>query len=153
MGLEVAVHDHGSDPLPNPDRWAEMAQTTLAAEGVNHGSFDLIFVDEDTIAELNHEHMGKPGPTDVLAFPMDGGDESIDGVPAHVGDVVICAAVAQRQAPDHAGSLEAELCLLIVHGVLHVLGHDHAEPDETAVMVERERYHLSRYSFVHPTQR
>ena len=56
-----------------------------------------------------------------------------------LGDVVICPTVARRNAPEHAGTYEDELALLVVHGVLHVLGMDHAEPDETAAMQARER--------------
>jgi probable rRNA maturation factor len=62
-----------------------------------------------------------------------------------LGDVVVCPAVAARQAPTHAGSYDDELALLVVHGVLHVLGMDHAEPDEAARMQARERELLDRY--------
>jgi probable rRNA maturation factor len=65
-----------------------------------------------------------------------------------LGDVVVCPAVAARQAPKHAGTYDDELALLVVHGVLHVLGHDHAEPDETVAMRARERDLLAR--FHHP---
>jgi len=66
-------------------------------------------------------------------------------LPLLLGDVVVCPAVAERQAPEHAGSYDDELALLVVHGVLHVLGHDHAEPDETAAMQARERDLLDRF--------
>ena len=66
-------------------------------------------------------------------------------LPLLLGDVVVCPAVAQRQAPSHAGSYDDELAVLVVHGVLHVLGHDHAEPGETAVMQARERELLDRF--------
>ena len=59
-------------------------------------------------------------------------------MPVLLGDVVVCPAVAADQAPTHAGTLDDELALLVVHGILHVLGHDHAEPDETAAMRARE---------------
>ncbi|WP_203338103.1 rRNA maturation RNase YbeY [Nocardioides limicola] len=100
-------------------------------------------VDEPTIAELNQQWMDKQGPTDVLAFPMDElrpgrvGEEPEEGV---LGDLVLSPAVARRQAEDrvlagHAGyTAEAELELLVTHGVLHLLGYDHAEPEEHAVM-------------------
>jgi len=87
---------------------------------------------------LNAEHMGTQGPTDVLSFPLDDDEPGQRDVPVLLGDVVVCPAVARDQAPEHAGSLDDELALLVVHGVLHVLGHDHAEPDETAVMRARE---------------
>ncbi len=105
------------------------------------GELTLTFVDRDEIAVLNEEHLGKSGPTDVLSFPLDAGDRTVpadDSVPVLLGDVVICPDVARDQAPTHAGTLDDELALLVVHGVLHVLGHDHAEPDESAAMRSKE---------------
>ena len=64
-------------------------------------------------------------------------------MPVLLGDVVICPGVAADQAPSHAGTLDDELALLVVHGVLHVLGHDHAEPDEAQLMRARELDHLA----------
>jgi len=90
-------------------------------------------VDEDTIAELNAKWMEKEGSTDVLAFPMDElrpglvNDEPEEGV---LGDIVLCPSVAAGQAKTAGHSLTAELDLLTVHGILHLLGYDHAEPDE-----------------------
>ena len=90
-------------------------------------------VDEDTIAELNAKWMEKEGPTDVLAFPMDElrpgqvNDEPEEGV---LGDIVLCPSMAAGQAKTAGHSLTAELDLLTVHGILHLLGYDHAEPDE-----------------------
>ena len=112
------------------DRWSALATAVLAAEGAA-GELTLTFVDRDEIAALNAEHLGETGPTDVLSFPLDtAGDAPSPGVPVLLGDVVVCPAVAADQAPAHAGTLDDELALLVVHGVLHVLGHDHAEPAE-----------------------
>jgi len=94
-------------------------------------------VDEATIAQLNEQWMGKEGPTDVLAFPMDElrpglvNEEPEEGV---LGDLVLCAAVAERQAAEAGHSMRDEVHLLTVHGILHLLGYDHAEPDEHAEM-------------------
>lgn len=146
-------HDEGIDL----DRWVRLAEGVLAAEGVsNDAELSLLFVDETTMADLNQRFMGAPGPTDVLAFPIDAGPEtgrqppsaleahgpwlhaaSEAGAPPRLlGDVVICPAVAARR---QAHDVTAELALLVVHGVLHVLGHDHAEPDEAARMEIRQR--------------
>jgi probable rRNA maturation factor len=90
-------------------------------------------VDEPTIAALNQQWMDKEGPTDVLAFPMDElrpglvNQEPEEGV---LGDLVVCPAVAERQGEAAGHGTEAELDLLTVHGVLHLLGYDHAEPEE-----------------------
>jgi probable rRNA maturation factor len=94
-------------------------------------------VDEATIAELNEQWMEKEGPTDVLAFPMDElrpglvTEEPEEGV---LGDLVLCPAVAARQAKDAGHSPRDEVDLLTVHGILHLLGYDHAEPEEHAEM-------------------
>ena len=100
-------------------------------------------VDEDTIALLNQQWMEKAGPTDVLAFPMDElrpglvNEEPEEGV---LGDLVLCPAVAVRQAEEAAAQGQQgytatdELDLLTVHGILHLLGYDHAEPEEHAEM-------------------
>ena len=105
----------------------------LQAEG-RTGELTLTFVDRDEIAALNAEHMGEHGPTDVLSFPLDSIDDSTAAMPGPVllGDVVVCPAVASEAAPTHAGTLDDELALLVVHGILHVLGHDHAEPQRDA---------------------
>jgi probable rRNA maturation factor len=90
-------------------------------------------VDEATIAELNEQWMEKEGPTDVLAFPMDElrpglvNEDPTEGV---LGDLVLCPAVAERQGATAGHGTEAELELLTVHGILHLLGYDHAEPEE-----------------------
>lgn len=94
-------------------------------------------VDEETIAELNQKWMEKEGPTDVLAFPMDElrpgmvNEEPEEGV---LGDIVLCPTVAERQAEVAGHPVTDELDLLTVHGILHLLGYDHAEPEEHAEM-------------------
>ncbi|WP_183099783.1 rRNA maturation RNase YbeY [Nocardioides pelophilus] len=93
-------------------------------------------VDEATIAQLNQQWMEKEGPTDVLAFPMDElrpglvSDEPEPGDTAVLGDLVLCPAVAERQGEAAGHGTLAELELLTVHGILHLLGYDHAEPEE-----------------------
>jgi probable rRNA maturation factor len=137
----VVVRDEQTAESVDPDRWGRLAADVLAAEG-EAGELNLLFVDEAAMAELNRSHLGHEGPTDVLSFPIDGVGAGADGL---LGDVVVCPAVARRNAPDHAGTYEAELALLVVHGILHVLGHDHAEADEAARMRAREVAHLERF--------
>ena len=143
----VVVADERSDTdspgvVLDVERWRRLSHDVLADSGAI-GELTLSFVDSEDIAELNLEHMGKPEPTDVLSFPMD--DEPVVGVPTLLGDVVISPAVAAGQFSEHAGTLDDELALLVVHGILHVLGHDHAEPDETALMRARELDLLERF--------
>ena len=90
-------------------------------------------VDEDTIAELNEQWMDKEGPTDVLAFPMDElrpGRVNEDPEEGVLGDLVLAPAVAERQGEEAGHGREAEIDLLTTHGILHLLGYDHAEPEE-----------------------
>ena len=158
FGVDEQV-DHPVD-LP---RWVALADAVLDDAGVRgEAELSLVFVDESVMADLNKRYMDKDGPTDVLAFPIDdpldpgrwpdagstGPDREPPGLtelPMLLGDVVVCPAVAARQAPTHAGSYDDELALLVVHGVLHVLGMDHAEPDEAAAMQARERELLDRH--------
>lgn len=93
----------------------------------------LRLVDPDTIAVLNEKWMEKKGPTDVLSFPMDElspgreGDEAPEG---YLGDIALCPQVAEQQAPAAGHTVKDEIDLLTVHGILHLLGYDHAEPEE-----------------------
>jgi probable rRNA maturation factor len=110
----------------------------------------LLLVDEATIAGLNEQHLGHEGPTDVLAFPMDEPGESPIAGPAILGDVVLCPAVAHAQAQARGLAPQDEMQMLTVHGLLHLLGMDHAEPDEeremtalTVVLLERHREKLA----------
>src|SRR5690606_23245155 len=99
----------------------------------------VLLVDEAAMSELHEQWMGEPGPTDVLAFPMDelrpghmsgGTDEDGEPDPKLRGDVVLCPAVAERQARQAGHGRAEELELLCTHGILHLLGYDHAEPEE-----------------------
>lgn len=101
----------------------------------------MVFVDLEAMADLHERWMDLPGPTDVMSFPMDemtpGGrpDATAPG-PAMLGDIVICPQFAAQQAKQAGHSTDRELSLLTIHGVLHLLGYDHAEPDEEKEMFE-----------------
>lgn len=134
----LAADERGTDHTPvDLDALASLLSRVLDAEGAPAGAeASLRLVDPDEIAALKAEHLdGDGAPTDVVSFP-------IDGVAADaelVGDVVLCPSVAASQAPGHAGSLEDELALLVVHGGLHLAGWDHASEPERARMWDRER--------------
>jgi probable rRNA maturation factor len=90
-------------------------------------------VDTGTIAVLNEQWMGKKGPTDVLSFPMDEltpGRDDEESPEGYLGDIALCPQVAEQQAPAAGHSTQDEIELLTVHGILHLLGYDHAEPAE-----------------------
>jgi probable rRNA maturation factor len=114
-------------------RIREVAIRTAETEGAQ-GELSVFLVSPPQIEQMNRKHLGEPGPTDVLAFPIDGLDQSVD-TPAFIGEIVICPEVAAEQAE---GSLESELDLLVAHGVLHLLGFDHEDEDGAAAMRARE---------------
>lgn len=136
------------------NRWAALATATLLDEGVASGELNLLFVDAAAMTEFNRIHMDEDRPTDVLAFPLDEVDDGAgDGWAAPVlgddgrllGDVVVCPEVAAAQASERGIETEAEIALLVVHGVLHVLGHDHAAEAERAAMQAREQAALAAH--------
>jgi probable rRNA maturation factor len=123
---------------------ASVARHVLAAMRVNPAAeLSIMVVTTDVMTELHERWMDEPGPTDVMAFPM---DELVDESrrpdapeigPALLGDVVLCPAFAAAQARKAGHGLGDELALLTVHGVLHLLGYDHGEPEQ-----EREMFGL-----------
>ena len=103
------------------------------------GSTDVLAfaIDEEPVESGRSPDSGGTGPGWVPPEPSD--------VPTLLGDVVICPSVAWRNAPDHAGTYEDELALLVVHGILHLLGMDHIDEEEATAMEQRERELLDRY--------
>ncbi|MDR2722850.1 MAG: rRNA maturation RNase YbeY [Cellulomonadaceae bacterium] len=102
----------------------------------------ILLVDPDVMTDLHIKWMDEPGPTDVLSFPMDELRPGRDGQPSEpgtLGDIVLCPEVAAKQASVAGHSTAEEILLLTTHGILHLLGFDHAEPDE-----EREMFTLQR---------
>lgn len=141
MSIEIA-NESGVDV--DNDGILAVARHALTQLGVNPlAELSILLVDIDYMTELNHRWMGGDGPTDVLAFPMDEGTvdhgpgESAGGEPALLGDIVLCPEVAAKQAATAGHPTADELHLLTVHGCLHLLGYDHAEPEE-----EREMFGL-----------
>jgi probable rRNA maturation factor len=121
----------------------ECARYVLREMHVNpHTELCIRLVDEAAMETLHVQWMDLPGPTDVMSFPMDeltpgrAGEETEPGM---LGDVVLCPAVAARQAATAGHALEEEILLLTTHGILHLLGYDHGEPDEEKEMFELQR--------------
>jgi len=137
LSIEIA-NESGVDV--NSDTILAVARHALDEMGVNPlAELSVLLVDVEYMTELNHRWMDGDGPTDVLAFPMDEG--SVDhgpgeggGEPALLGDIVLCPEVAAKQAATAGHATIDELALLTVHGTLHLLGYDHAEPEEEAEM-------------------
>lgn len=126
-----------------------LAHHVLAEMGVHPlAELSMLLVDEPAMAVLHERWMNIPGPTDVLAFPMDeldptfrtgrGTDQDAEPPPTLLGDVVLCPEVARGQARAAGHAAEDELHLLATHGILHLLGYDHAEPAEEQDMFRRQ---------------
>jgi probable rRNA maturation factor len=122
-----------------------MAQMRVHADA----ELAIVLVDEAAMEQLHLQWMGEPGPTDVLSFPMDelrpgrDGETSAEGI---LGDIVLCPTVAAAQAETAGHSVMAELSMLTIHGLLHLLGYDHAEPDEEKEMFGLQADILKKYS-------
>jgi probable rRNA maturation factor len=162
--LAVFAADEQSEHAVDTIRWVVLAENVLKAEGVRgDAELSVLFVDEQAMSDLHKRFLGKDGPTDVLAFPIDeepaeGGRSPDSGgsgpgyvppeaseMPVLLGDVVICPAVALRNAPDHAGTYDDEIALLLVHGILHLMGMDHVDAEEAVAMERREQELLEQF--------
>ena len=143
--MAVFVADEQGRPV-DVGRLHRLATFVAASQDVPADMELSVFcVDPVVMAELNAAHMGADGATDVLAFPIDLPGEALADEPAVLGDVVLCPQVAADQAVAHGSTPEAELDLLLVHGILHLLGHDHAEEDERHRMFALTEELLERF--------
>ena len=140
--MSIEVNNESGYPTDEAE-FAALGRYVLDAMHV-HPQTDLsiLLVGTDVMSELHVQWMDEPGPTDVLSFPMDELRPGLDGevTPAGLlGDVVLCPEVAARQAREAGHSTMEELLLLTTHGILHLLGYDHEEPEE-----EKEMFALQR---------
>jgi probable rRNA maturation factor len=130
----ILVSNRQAGPI-DVEGLAELARATLEAEGAARSELSVSFVTAEEMAGLHRTYLAEEGPTDVLSFPLDEIGE--DGVRV-LGDVVIAPAVAIANRPEDPVS---ELRLLLAHGILHLLGHDHEDEDDRATMwAKQERY-------------
>lgn len=142
MSIEVS-NESGIDVSEN--ELISVARFVIAKLDVNPAAeLSMVLLDTPAMADLHMRWMDLPGPTDVMSFPMDelepgGRPDAPEPGPSMLGDIVLCPDFAAKQAEAAGHSLAQELALLTVHGVLHLLGYDHAEPDE-----EREMFALQR---------
>jgi probable rRNA maturation factor len=160
--IDVFAADEQQAHAIDVARWVELTRRVLTARGIKgETEVSLLFVDEDAIAALNQQFLGKAGPTDVLSFPIEDepgpsgrspdfggsgpGTAPEEGPLSLLGDVVICPAVASRNAAQHEVPFEDEVALLVVHGLLHLLGMDHEDDAEAERMEALERQLLKRF--------
>jgi probable rRNA maturation factor len=120
---------------------ARAIATTLARAGQPDGQVTLVITDDEAVSALNQQYRAVAGPTDVLSFSAQEDAPGFVSAPeaaAYLGDIIIALPFTRRQAADLGHPLAAELQLLAVHGTLHLLGYDHAEPEEEAAMWARQ---------------
>ena len=168
MTIDVYAADEQTDQRIDLERWVELCRAALSEEGVRGlAEVSLIFTSEAVMAELNAQFMGKSGPTDVLSFPIDvepnpsgrvpdaggtgPGEPPTADIPQLVGDIVICPSIALANSVEHECSLDDEIALLVVHGVLHLRGWDHEVDEEAERMEARERELLGRHYHAPPS--
>ncbi len=140
--MSIEVNNESGHEVDEAE-FAALGRHVLDALNVHPGTeLSILLVTSDVMSELHQQWMDEPGPTDVLSFPMDelrpgtAGEPSPQGL---LGDVVLCPEVAAAQAREAGHSTSEELLLLTIHGILHLLGFDHAEPDERTEMFDLQR--------------
>lgn len=150
--IEVQIPDRFRD-LVDEEWTREVVRCVLDAEEVTpRYDLSVIFADSEEVRRLNRDYRNVDSATDVIAFYMlqNGAPDPSFPLPpddtAYLGDVVVCYPVAVEQAAEQGHSVERELALLIIHGVLHVLGYDHEEPGEQVRMRGKESHILHEWS-------
>jgi probable rRNA maturation factor len=143
--MAIFVANESGTPLDN-EELSGLLRFALDSLGVHpQAEVSLLAVDLQSMSDLHEQWMDEPGPTDVMSFPMDEltergsweQDPAAPG-PALLGDIVVCPQFAAQQATERGHPLLHELHILSEHGLLHLLGYDHAEPDEEAAMFARQ---------------
>ncbi|HEY51525.1 MAG TPA: rRNA maturation RNase YbeY [Dehalococcoidia bacterium] len=154
MEINIII-DGEFEGCPGADWLCSVAERALEAQNVSpNAEMGLVITDQARVQELNRTYRGEDYPTDVLAFYMTTEEEKHRGEPApfvvppdgiiHLGEVVISYPQAAIQAQEHRHPVVKELAILIVHGVLHLLGHDHERPEQRRGMNAREQYILNK---------
>lgn len=110
----------------------------------------LLLTDDAAVQVLNRDHRGRDAPTNVLSFPLEAPGEGVDGTPAMIGDIVLAAETVAREASEQGKTIADHVCHLLIHGMLHLLGHDHMEDDEAEEMERLEKAALARLGIADP---
>jgi probable rRNA maturation factor len=136
--VTVFVSDEQAALPIEVEKWQQLALAVLVDEGVEgEAELSVMFVDEETIGDLNKRFMEVDGPTDVLSFPIDelrSADPDVEPEPGVLGDIVLCPAFLTDQMQQSGRSLDHELAFLVVHGTLHLIGYDHMDDHELTAM-------------------
>ena len=151
MSVDINNESGSEADSPGLVRLATFALSELRIHP--QAELSILLVDEDTMSAYHEKYMGEPGPTDVLSFPMDElrppGDQD-DPPEGLLGDIVLCPSVTERQAAEHRRTPQQENEYLLVHGLLHLLGFDHAAPEEKAEMFGLKDKIIAAWSAARP---
>ena len=156
MSIDIDVEDAAWSRVPDLEALARRAvEAALASAGVDGSGHDiaLLFTDDDSIAAINAEWRGKAGPTNVLSFPAPGDLPVPAGENRPLGDIVLASGVVAREALEQGKALPDHVSHLIVHGVLHLIGHDHDDEDEAERMERLETTILKGLGISDPYER
>ena len=144
VAIDVFVANEQSDVSLDEHRLVSLVRLAASEEDVDpRAEVTVLLVERPAMASLKEKWLGEPGPTDVLAFPMD--EQVPDDEPYILGDIVICPDVAKEQALAADKKVAEEVDLLLVHGFLHLCGYDHVRPQDARSMRHRERKILSEF--------
>ncbi|MCL2882382.1 MAG: rRNA maturation RNase YbeY [Coriobacteriia bacterium] len=145
--MEIQIISHREPEVLDLQAFVRLAQFALAREEAPEACVvSIALVDVGEMAELNERYREMEGPTDVLSFPCDDPQLMVEGdEPVTLGDIIIAPEIAEAQAREYGQTIEAELNLLLVHGVLHLLGYDHIEPEDAEAMENREQSILAAW--------
>ena len=138
--MQISITSHREPEPLDPSAFERLAAFVLEREEAPENvELSIALVDLAEMTELNEKYRGTEGPTDVLSFECDDLCAAAADEPVTLGDVVIAPEVAETQAEEYGHTVEEELNLLLVHGVLHLLGYDHEADEDAIVMQARER--------------
>lgn len=146
--MQISVVSHREPEVLDLVAFERLARFVLEREeSPDAVELSIAVVELEEMTGLNEQYRAKEGPTDVLSFPCDDPCAVVEpGEPVAIGDVVIAPEVAERQAAEYGHTVEEELNLLLVHGILHLLGYDHEDDDAAAAMQARERILLEAWT-------
>ena len=148
MSLTI-IRDCQQDHCPDDDSFSCWVNLALAT-GQRQGEVTICLVDENTSRQLNHQYRGKDKPTNVLSFPFDMPPVDVPGLPAILGDLVICVPLVAKEARMQNKAIRAHWAHLVIHGCLHLLGHDHIKEAEAEEMENLEIQLMQQLGFANP---
>jgi len=152
MNVDVQIISNAAG-IPSADdigQWVKRAVSTAAAD--SDAEVSVRIVDEDEMQTLNREYRDQDKPTNVLSFPTGDVDGMPPGVTSPLGDIVVCAAVVAREAEEQGKTLDEHWSHMLVHGALHLLGHDHLTESQADAMESLEREILAGLGIADPYQ-